>query len=44
VLPAQSVCLIVPIKKIGDYPGAEDDDAAGRRFGSSGTQTQEAEA
>ncbi len=30
VLPAQSVCLIVPIKKIGDHPEDDDDDAAGR--------------
>ena len=29
VLPAQSVCLIVPIKKIGDHD-EEEDDAAGR--------------
>ena len=31
VLPAQSVCLIVPIKKFGDHPDDDDDDAAGRR-------------
>jgi hypothetical protein len=43
VLPAQSVCLIVPIKKISDYPDEEYDDAAGRHFGGSGTQAKEAE-
>src|SRR5437764_508657 len=43
VLPAQSVCLIVPIKKIGDYPGSEDDDAAGRGLGGSGTQARKAQ-
>ena len=42
VLPAQSVCLIVPIKKIGDYP--DDDDAAGRATSGSGTQANKAEA
>jgi beta-glucosidase len=30
VLPAQSVCLIVPIKKLSDHP--DDDDAAGRHL------------
>jgi len=39
VLPAQSVCLIVPIKKIGEY---DEDDAAGRHLGGSGTQAVEA--
>jgi hypothetical protein len=32
VLPAQSVCLIVPIKKIGAH---DDDDAAGRAYADS---------
>jgi hypothetical protein len=40
VLPASSVCLVVPIKKIGEGPGEEDDDAAGRSFGGSGTQAR----
>ena len=40
VLPAQSVCLIVPIKKIGEMEG--DDDAAGRHLGGSGTQAKKA--
>jgi hypothetical protein len=30
VLPAQSVCLVVPIKKIGEFPDADDDDTAER--------------
>ena len=30
VLPAQSVCLVVPIKKIGEMPSADDDDTAER--------------
>jgi hypothetical protein len=30
VLPASSVCLVVPIKKISEY--GEEDDAAGRRL------------
>ena len=30
VLPAQSVCLIVPIKKVSDYVDEHGDDAAGR--------------
>jgi hypothetical protein len=34
------VCLVVPIKKIGEGPGEEDDDAAGRSFGGSGTQAR----
>jgi len=42
VLPAQSVCLVVPIKKIGEFE-EEDDDAAGRGFGSSGTQSKGAQ-
>jgi hypothetical protein len=33
------VCLIVPIKKIGEY---DDDDAAGRLMGGAGTQATEA--
>jgi hypothetical protein len=37
------VCLVVPIKKVGDYPG-KDDDAAGRDMSGSGTQADEAEA
>ena len=44
VLPASSVCLVVPIKKVGDYPGKDDDDAAGRPSSGSGTQANEAEA
>jgi len=36
------VCLIVPIKKIGDYP--TEADAAGRALGDGGTQANEAEA
>jgi hypothetical protein len=36
------VCLIVPIKKVSDYP--DEDDAAGRELGGSGTQANEAEA
>jgi hypothetical protein len=39
VLPAQSVCLVVPIKKIGEYDEVEDD-AAGRAMAGSGTQAQ----
>jgi hypothetical protein len=42
VLPAQSVCLIVPIKKIGEF-GDDDDDAAGRVMGGSGTQANDAD-
>jgi hypothetical protein len=42
VLPAQSVCLIVPIKKIGEGDG-ETDDAAGRHLSGSGTQAKKAE-
>jgi len=38
------VCLVVPIKKISDYPEEDDDDAAGRHFGGSGTQAKKAEA
>jgi len=33
----------VPIKKVSDHPDHEDDDAAGRRFGGSGTQAAKAE-
>jgi hypothetical protein len=40
VLPAQSVCLIVPIKKIGEY---DEDDAAGRHLSGSGTQAKAAD-
>jgi galactonate dehydratase len=36
VLPAQSVCLVVPIKKISDHPDETDDDAAGRHFNGNG--------
>ena len=36
VLPAQSVCLVVPIKKIGEIP--DTDDAAGRHLSANGTQ------
>jgi len=43
VLPASSVCLVVPIKKVTDKPG-EEDDAAGREMSGSGTQAGEAEA
>jgi hypothetical protein len=43
VLPAQSVCLVVPIKKIGNEAELDEDDAAGRHFGTSGTQTAQAE-
>jgi beta-glucosidase len=39
VLPAQSVCLIVPIKKIGEY---DEEDAAGRDFADSNSQADEA--
>jgi beta-glucosidase len=43
VLPAQSVCLIVPIKKIGEYDQDQDqDDAAGRGMEGSGTQATDA--
>jgi len=42
VLPAQSVCLIVPIKKIGERD--DEDDAAGRHLGGSGTQAGKAQA
>jgi len=41
VLPAQSVCLIVPIKKISDY--SDEDDAAGRDLAGSGTQAKKAQ-
>jgi len=41
VLPAQSVCLIVPIKKIGEHE-PNDDDAAGRHLGGTGTQANNA--
>jgi hypothetical protein len=44
VLPASSVCLVVPIKKIGEHPDDEGDDAAGRRLGGSGTQAKKAQA
>jgi hypothetical protein len=37
VLPAQSVCLVVPIKKIGEL---DDEDAAGRQLGGAGTQAR----
>jgi beta-glucosidase/6-phospho-beta-glucosidase/beta-galactosidase len=43
VLPAQSVCLIVPIKRIGDVEDG-DDDAAGRHFGGRDSQARKAEA
>jgi hypothetical protein len=43
VLPAQSVCLIVPIKRIGDVEDG-DDDAAGRHFGGHDSQARKAEA
>ena len=43
VLPASSVCLVVPIKKVSEHPDDAGDDAAGRRFGGSGTQASEAE-
>ena len=42
MLPAQSVCLIVPIKKIAEHPEDAEDDAAGRRFGTTGTETEQA--
>jgi len=38
VLPASSVCLVVPIKKIGEHPDDEAGDAAGRLMTGSGTQ------
>src|SRR5205085_5296792 len=41
VLPAQSVCLVVPIKKVGEYDEGEDD-AAGRDMTGSGTQATSA--
>jgi hypothetical protein len=34
--------LIVPIKKIGDHE-EDDDDAAGRQLGATGTQANEAQ-
>jgi hypothetical protein len=43
VLPAQSVCLIVPIKKIGDYAAGGGDDAAGRHYQTHGTQSGKAQ-
>ena len=43
VLPAQSVCLIVPIKRIGEYPDGVEDDAAGRGLDETGTQAKKAE-
>jgi hypothetical protein len=43
VLPASSVCLVVPIKKVSGHPD-EDDDAAGRKMSGSGTQASESEA
>jgi hypothetical protein len=36
------VCLVVPIKKIGDYPDSDEDDAAGRHYGGTGTQAKAA--
>jgi hypothetical protein len=33
----------VPIKKISEGPDEENDDAAGRRFGGSGTQSGKAD-
>jgi beta-glucosidase/6-phospho-beta-glucosidase/beta-galactosidase len=42
VLPASSVCLVVPIKKISEHP--DEDDAAGRKLTGSGTQAGGAEA
>jgi beta-glucosidase/6-phospho-beta-glucosidase/beta-galactosidase len=41
VLPASSVCLVVPIKKLSEH---DEHDAAGRDMGGSGTQANEAEA
>ncbi|MBW0008379.1 MAG: hypothetical protein JO335_11795, partial [Sphingomonas sp.] len=41
VLPAQSVCLVVPIKKIGELD--EGDDAAGRHLSGTGTQAKKAQ-
>jgi hypothetical protein len=43
VLPAQSVCLVVPIKKISDFEEEDGDDAAGRDLGGSGTQAKKAQ-
>jgi beta-glucosidase len=42
VLPASSVCLTVPIKKISEHSDEGDDDAAGRKLSGSGTQVSEA--
>ena len=39
VLPAQSVCLIVPIKKLSEH---DEQDAAGRDVDSNGTQAKKA--
>jgi hypothetical protein len=40
VLPASSVCLVVPVKKVSDVP--DEDDAAGRTPGG-GTQANRAD-
>ena len=40
VLPASSVCLVVPIKKISEH--ADGDDAAGRKLTATGSQVTEA--
>ena len=39
VLPASSVCLVVPIKKLSEH---DEHDAAGRDFAASGSQANEA--
>ena len=43
VLPASSVCLVVPIKKVTEGPD-EDDDAAGRSMNGTGNGANEVEA